>query len=318
MREKGPRAFRCFSSITHHDLHHLQQRIRHFGRRWRHTDARRAKGSDLGCCSPFAATDDCAGVTHPAARRRRCSRDKPGHRLFAILLDPFAGFFLRRTANLANHDNPFSFRIRIKHLYHIQVGGSVHRVASDAYACGLANPPTGQLPDRFIGERAASGNNSNISLFVNVSRRDTDSAAAVRILALTRCDDSGAIGADQARLFALHRPFNLYHVIDRNAFGDANHQIKAGVRAFKNRIRSERRRHEDGRSGCTRLFHGFGHCIENWNFVFESLAAFARRDTGDDLSAVAETELSVPGAERTGDALNKNASLRSDENRHRN
>ena len=47
----------------------------------------------------------------------------------------------------------------------------------------------------------------------------------------------------------------------------------------------------------------FGNGIENGNFIFEFLPALARSDPGNDLSPVGEAELSVAGAETTGDAL---------------
>jgi len=42
-----------------------------------------------------------------------------------------------------------------------------------------------------------------------------------------------------------------------------------------------------------------------WDFVFEKLAAFTGRDTGDDLRAVIKAELGVARAKAAGDALDK-------------
>ena len=58
----------------------------------------------------------------------------------------------------------------------------------------------GQLPDRFVGQRAAAGDDADVALFVNVTGRDADAAAAVRILALAGRDDAGTIRADEPRL----------------------------------------------------------------------------------------------------------------------
>ena len=49
--------------------HHLQQRLRHFGRRRRHADARLFEGGDLGGRRAFAAADNGAGMAHAPARR---------------------------------------------------------------------------------------------------------------------------------------------------------------------------------------------------------------------------------------------------------
>ena len=61
----------------------------------------------------------------------------------------------------------------------------------------LADAAAGQLPDRLVGQRAAAGNDADVALFVNVSRRDADAAAAMGILALAGRDHARAIGADE-------------------------------------------------------------------------------------------------------------------------
>ena len=64
--------------------------------------------------------------------------------------------------------------------------GAVDRIAADADAGGLADAAAGELPDRFVGQRAAARDDADVALFVNVAGRDADAAAAVRILARRR------------------------------------------------------------------------------------------------------------------------------------
>src|SRR6185503_955287 len=56
--------------------------------------------------------------------------------------------------------------------------------------------------------------------------------------------------------------------------------------------------------------------VEDRHFVFEKLAAFAGRHSGDDLRAVFQTQFGVPRAEAAGDALDEDPGLRSDEDGH--
>src|SRR5882672_7426838 len=155
-----------------------------------------------------------------------------------------------------------------------------------------------------------------MAFFMNVTRGNPDSATAVRILALPGSHDSGTIRADQPGLFPLHCALYLDHVVHRNAFSNANYQIESGVHSFKNGVSGERRWHKNSRRGGTRLLHGFGHRVKDGNLVFELLSAFARSDACDNLRSVRETELSMPGAKRAGDALNEQTSLGSDEDGH--
>src|SRR5882672_11199831 len=140
---------------------------------------------------------------------------------------------------------------------------------------------------------------------MNVSRRDADPAAAMRVLAIARRNHTRAVRPDQTSLPAFQRPFDFDHIVNWNAFGNTHNKLEAGIDSFQNGIRREGRRHKNGRRSRTGLLHGFGDGVEDGDLVFEPLTPFARRDTGYNLSAIGEAELSVPGAERAGDALNK-------------
>src|SRR5581483_3372687 len=111
----------------------------------------------------------------------------------AILLDPSRGFLLRRPADLADHDDALRLRIVIEHLDDVEVRRAVHRVATDADAGGLSHTARRELPDGFVGERSAARDHAHVAALVDVARRDADAAAAVRILARPRRDDTRAI-----------------------------------------------------------------------------------------------------------------------------
>ena len=111
---------------------------------------------------------------------------KSGHRLLAILLDPLGGFFFRAAADFANHDDAVRFRVVVEHFDHVEVRRAVDRIAADADAGGLADAARSQLPDRFVSQRAAARDDADVALLVNVTGRNADAAAAVRILCLRR------------------------------------------------------------------------------------------------------------------------------------
>ena len=192
---------------------------------------------------------------------------------------------------------PVRLRVGVEKFDDIQMRRAVHRIATDANAGGLADAARGELPHRFVGQRAAARDHADVSFFVNVSGRDADAASAVRILAFAGRDDAGTIRADEPRLeVALHRAFHPHHVAHRNAFGDGDDQFQSGVRAFENRIGGERRRHKHRAGGRAGLFDGFGDGVENRNLfpaVLKNLTAFAGGDAGDDLRAVINRELRV-------------------------
>ena len=204
------------------------------------------------------------GVAHAASGRRGRAGDESGDRFLAILLDPLGGFLLRAAADFADHDDAVRFRVVVEQFDHVQMRSAVDRIAADADAGGLADAARGQLPDRFVGQRAAARDDADVALFVNVAGRDADAAAAVRILAFAGRDDAGTIRPDEPRLgVALQRAFHSHHVAHRNAFGDGDDQFEAGVRAFENRVGGEGRGNEDGASGRAGLFHGLQHGVED-------------------------------------------------------
>ena len=296
--------------------HHLQESLRHFRRCRRDANAGILERGDFGRRGAFAAAHNGPGVAHAPAGRGGGAGNETGDRLSAVVPDPGGGFLFRCAADFTDHDDAMRVRVGIEQLDDFQVGGAVDRIAADADAGGLADAAAGELPDGFVGEGAAAGNDADLALLVNVTWRDANATAAVRILARAGRDDAGAIGADQPGRPAFHRPLDLHHVVDRDALGDADDEVQSGIHAFKDRVGRKGRGHEDGRGGGAGLLHGLGNGIEDRDFVFKQLSALARGDTGDDLRAIGEAELGVPRAKAAGDALDQDAGLWSDQDRH--
>ena len=117
----------------------------------------------------------------------------------------------------------------------------------------------------------------------------------------------------------LQRAFHAHHVNHGNAFRDGDNQFNAGIRRFENRIRSERRGHEDAGDVGRSLAHGFADGIEHGDFVrieFHDFAAAARGDAADEVRPVFEALLRMKFSGGAGDALNDQARIGVDQNAH--
>ena len=98
-------------------------------------------------------------------------------------------------------------------------------------------------------------------------------------------DDAGTVWSDQANIATIERALDLDHVIDRDAFGNADDQLHAGIGGFQNRIGAERRWHKDQRGVALSLFDRVTNSIEDWN-AFYFLPSLARRLARDDLRSL--------------------------------
>src|ERR1035437_2129138 len=156
--------------------HHLQKRVPHFTPRHGDTHAGGLDRRNFRLGSAFAAADDGARVTHAASGWCSRTRDESGDRLLAILFDPLGGFFFRAAANFANHNDSVRVRIVVEQFYYVQMRRAVHGIATAADASGLADAARSQLPDRFVSQRAAARDNSDVAFLVNVTGRDADAA----------------------------------------------------------------------------------------------------------------------------------------------
>ena len=145
-----------------------------------------------------------------------------------------------------------------------------------------------QLPDGLVGQGPRAGNHPDVALLVDVSGRNADTTATVGIWTLTGSDQTWTVRTDQTCFRSADGLLHLDHVIDRNAFGDADDQIEAGVDAFEDGVRCERRRNENDRHRRTRVFHGLINGIKDWHIVSEELPALSGRNSGSDVGSVIE------------------------------
>ncbi len=74
------------------------------------------QGCDFLVGRPFAARDDCAGVPHAFSGRSRATCDKRSDGLGHVTGDECRRLFLRRAANLADHQNRFGLIVVFEQL----------------------------------------------------------------------------------------------------------------------------------------------------------------------------------------------------------
>ena len=104
-------------------------------------------------------------------------------------INPTTGFFTfalmyaRRglfgiAADLADHHDRVRVRIFVEQPDRVGERRADDRIAADADARRLSDPQPGQLPHRFIRQRARARNHAHVPLQVNVRRHDADLAFA--------------------------------------------------------------------------------------------------------------------------------------------
>ena len=171
-------------------------------------------------------------------------------------------------------------------------------------------PKTGirGLKHGFVGQRAGARNDADLAGLMNCAGHDADLAGAGR-------DDAGTVRPDQARIRARQRRAHLEHVQHRNAFGDADDQLDAGIGRFQNRIGRERRRHVDHRRIRAGLAHRRRDGIEHRQTQMH-LSTLARRHAADQLGTVGNCLLGMEGALLAGEALADHPGVFVDQNAH--
>ncbi len=112
----------------------------------------------------------------------------------------------------------------------------------------------------------------------------------------------GQFGPISANIAAGQRGPHLQHVQHRNALGDADDDLDAGIRRLEDRIGREGGRHVDHAGIGAGLAHRVVHGVEH-RPVEVLLAALARRDAADQLGAVGDGLFGVEGALLAGEAL---------------
>jgi hypothetical protein len=199
------------------------------------------------------------------------------------------------------------------------VVGAVHWITTDADAGALAVTARRELPDGLIGERAGAADDADIAALVDVTRGDADAAAAVGFFAVSGVTRPGQFGPMRRVLL----PFMaaLTRIMSLTGMPSVMATTRSSPASTPSRMASA------AKGGGTKMTltvapvsrAASAHGVKDRHLlaaVLENLAAFARRDTGDELRAVVDGGLRVTGAEVSGDALNENAGVSFNENGH--
>src|SRR5690606_21839598 len=151
----------------------------------------------------------------------RAARDEADDRLFHRL-DVLGRLFLVGAADLADHHDHFGLGIFLKQLEHVDKPRADDRVAPDADARRLADPPGGKLVDYLVGERAAAGDEAHWSRLEDATGQNPYQRLAGR-------DHPRTVGTHKARPLSPGVGRHLHHLVDRDPLGDADDQLDAGV-----------------------------------------------------------------------------------------
>jgi hypothetical protein len=82
------------------------------------------------------------------------------------------------------------------------------------------------LPDSLVSQRTGARDDAHPAAFVDIARHDAD-------LALSRRDNSWAVGADEPAFFAIsHHAADLDHIANGNALSDTDDKWNACIFSF--------------------------------------------------------------------------------------
>jgi len=259
------------------------------------------KSLDLGSCSALTARDDGAGMTHTASWGRGDTGNEGHNRLVlrVVLLEPGGGVLLGGATNLTDHDDTFSAGVGNELLEAVDEIGSVEGIAADADNGGLAQALSGGLVHGLVSQGTGTGDNTDLTGFVDVTGHDAD-------LALAGADDTRAIGSYQtADRLGFQRSLDANHILLRDTFGDADDEGNLSFDGFHNGGGGARRRHVDDTGIAVRLLLRFGGVFEHGKVEMGG-ARFLGVDATNHLGSVRDGLLCVERALLTGHTLANN------------
>src|SRR4051812_10860803 len=289
---------------------HVGRELCDLGRRLADAHALRLERFLLRYRRALRAGDDCPGVAHRLAGRRREPSDVGEHRLRDVLGDVLRGLLLGVAADLAAHHDQLGLLVLLEELDDVDEVRARDRVAADADDRRVAEATLCQLVADLIGERARARHQADVALAEEVRRDDPD-------VGLARREDAGTVRADETgRVRALQVCVDPQHVVHRNALGDRDHELAAGVGGLEDRICGERRRHEDHRRVGACLCHAVVEGVEHRR-ALHVLAALAGRDAADQVGAVVLVVETVEAALTAGQAGDSELRVLAYEDAHR-
>ena len=262
----------------------------------------------FGLGAAGGAGDDGAGVAHALAGRGSEARDEADHRL-GHGLDVLGGNLFVGAADFAAHDDGFCLRIGLKERQNINEARAGHGVAADPDAGSLAEARACQGVDRLVGERAGAGHNADGAGHEHGRRDDAD-------LRAPDGQNAGAVRAEQAGLGILDDIDGFDLVFNRDALGDADDKVNAGIHRFHDAVRRAPRRDKDAGGVRARGVFGFLHGVEDGN-ALNGHPAFAGGDAADDLGAVGDHLRGVELALAPGNALHNDFGVLVNKNSHK-
>src|SRR5215471_9479099 len=148
----------------------------YFGWCGAHGDARRFHRRDFVFRLAATARYDRPRMPHPPPRRRGLPGDESNYRLLDVVFDIRRRGLFRGAADLANHDDDMRLWILVKEPDRIRMRRADDRIAANADTGGLADSQGRELANRFIRQGARSGDDTDVSGFVNVRRHNSDLA----------------------------------------------------------------------------------------------------------------------------------------------
>src|SRR3954447_9585580 len=266
----------------------------HLGRRAAAAHAARLERLLLGRGGARGARDDRAGVAHRLAGRGREAGDVGDDGFEDVLGDVLGGLLLGRAADLAAHHDQLGLGVVLEQGDDVDEARAGDRVAADADDARVAEAALGELVADLVGQRARARDDADVALPEERRGDDPD-------VGLARREHAWAVRADQARAPALEVVVDAQLVVGRNALGDRDDQLDAGVLGLEDRVGGEARRDEDHRRVGAGLGDGVVERVEDRD-PLAVLAALARRDAGHHARAVVAVVERVERALAPGDA----------------
>lgn len=278
------------------------------------------KASIFAAAVPFAARNDGARMTHAASRRRH-----------QLAMNPATGFVpcvLIHSAASSSAAPPISpimmipwvsgsdMNILMMSRWEVPFTGSPPMPTPRA----LADAAAGQLPDRLVGQGSGARHHPDMSLLVDVPRRNANSAATHRISTFPRESPlPGQLGP--IRRVLTPRIARFTRTMSTTGMPSVIAAASSSPASTPSRMASA------ATGGGTKMALAVAPVcrtasadrVKNGNrlaVVGEHLPALAGSDAGHHLGAVIEGKLRVPGAESARDALDQDLGLRCDENSH--
>ena len=218
-------------------LEELSHFLAHLGGVTDNVDACSFESGDLVGGSTLTSGNDSASVTHATAWRGSLSSDEAdnGEVAVVVLADPFGSLFLGLTTDLSDHDDTLGLGVDNELTENIDEVSSVEGITANTDDSGLSESLEGGLVNSLVGEGAGAGNDTDLTLGVDVARHDAD-------LALTRLDDSWAVRSDETGLgLRLHDGLDLDHVEGGDALSDADNEVHLGFDGLEDGVSSEGR-----------------------------------------------------------------------------